>query len=543
MRFARLPADIRALLVELPDARMDETLLRACVELPERLAEALRIHFFVAIDEFQELGARLLGPKKLDLMPLLRSLWQRHKRVGYAISGSAQTMLRALVTSEHSPFFQHFAILPIGPFEREHAVRLLVEGAPVDRPISAELAGRAYDVLGGHPFYLQLFGEALTSGAPPYGEQALKSALQDLLFSRAGRLALYFENEYERLVGRSAYLAAVLDALADGPLRLGEIAARIETPAGATVRYIERLADTVVTRDRRYSLADPTFALWLRWRKPGGTVVPMRVVGDEAEAAAAEHLARTGFELVYQSRGSRGAFDLLAMRGGHRLGVQVKRTELPVRFGTAEWARMGVDGGSMCSRWLVMAVSKKGGVLALDPGKARATPRGRSLDETTVIPNLLLWLEESRSADAPLRTAALLGSPTELARASSRRASRANAAGKKGPAAKASSKKAPATKPSTRAPAAKPSKKAPATKPSTKAPATKPSTKALPLKPLHEGPRHQALHEGTGCKAVRQRCTGRKAVQQEGALHEGTGGELGRQEGVTAEGAAGSSAL
>ena len=41
----------------------------------------------------------------------------------------------------------------------------------------------------------------------------------------------------------------------------------------------------------------------------------MSVVGDVAEQAVARFLAALGFDLVYQSRASRGAFDILALRG------------------------------------------------------------------------------------------------------------------------------------------------------------------------------------------------------------------------------------
>jgi hypothetical protein len=41
-------------------------------------------------------------------------------------------------------------------------------------------------------------GEALSKEEPPYDDQTLKPVLQNLLFSRPGRLALYFENEYAR---------------------------------------------------------------------------------------------------------------------------------------------------------------------------------------------------------------------------------------------------------------------------------------------------------------------------------------------------------
>ncbi len=102
------------------------------------------------------------------------------------------------------------------------------------------------------------------------------------------------------------------------------------SPTGATARYLERLKDAVVRgADGRYRLAAPVFGRWLSWRQPGGTVVPMQVIGDEAEQRVAQHLARMGFDLVYQSRASRGASDLLATRGPRQLGVQVKRSPCP----------------------------------------------------------------------------------------------------------------------------------------------------------------------------------------------------------------------
>lgn len=125
------------------------------------------------------------------------------------------------------------------------------------------------------------------------------------MFVHTGRLALYFENEYRRAVGRSASHAAILTALAAEPRKLGELATAIKAATGATTSYLDRLGDVMIRGDdERWRLADPVFGLWLRWRSPGGAAVPMTVVGDEAERAAAEALARLGFELVYQSRAS-----------------------------------------------------------------------------------------------------------------------------------------------------------------------------------------------------------------------------------------------
>src|SRR5688572_1644971 len=69
--FARLPVELRAALLELPDRPMDRNFLRFCLELPERLAQALDLFLLVAIDEFQELAAIELERKRLDPFPLL----------------------------------------------------------------------------------------------------------------------------------------------------------------------------------------------------------------------------------------------------------------------------------------------------------------------------------------------------------------------------------------------------------------------------------------------------------------------------------------
>lgn len=91
----------------------------------------LRLWIVVALDEFQELAG--LSPKDFALFARLRSVWQRHRRVAYFISGSARSMLLALVTEEASPFFQHFSILELGPFNRDAAIELLRRPGPGSR--------------------------------------------------------------------------------------------------------------------------------------------------------------------------------------------------------------------------------------------------------------------------------------------------------------------------------------------------------------------------------------------------------------------------
>jgi len=396
--FAALPASLRADILDLADAAPDAARVAAWLQLPETLAAALQRRMIVVLDEFQELAALATHGRGFDPFPLMRSVWQTHTHVAYIVSGSARSRLLTLLTEQRSPFFQHFGILELSAFGRDEAVSLLQRQSPPECPIGAEIAGRAVDMMGGHPFYLQMLGEALTAHRRAPDMDDLKAAVQELVFSRLGRLGLYFENNFNQLVGRAASLAAALNALADGPSRLTDIAARIGAPSGAAVRYIERLGDSIRRRDDGlYELADPVFALWLRWRQPGGTVVPMSLVGDEAEKAVASALAAMGFDLVYQSRASRGSFDLLGLRGATQLGIQVKRSTLPIRFGRTLWSRMEADAARLGWAWVVASVDRDGVVAILDPIKAR---RGREvrLGEAAIIENLLTWLDRPVAA-------------------------------------------------------------------------------------------------------------------------------------------------
>lgn len=389
---AQIDRDLRRDLERLPEQQTSADAIRRWLAIPEDLCRALDRRLVVAIDGIQELAS--LESRGLSPFPLMRAVWQRHERCAYVISGSAPSVLRDLVTSRASPFFQHFRLFDLGPFAREDAIAFLVDAAPDDCPIPEPLASKIVDIVGGHPFYLQLVGEALVSEAPPYDTDTLKPVLQQLIFSRAGRLSLYFLNEYSRAVGHASTAAATLRAVAEqGPMRLTDVARKIGASTASTARYIERLGDVLVRGDDGlYAIADALFGTWIRWRSPGGTVVPMNVIGDEAEQAVARLLAELGFDLVYQSRASRGAFDLLALRGPDQLGIQVKRSPLPLRFGKTEWKRMDADAERWGWAWALASVDAEGAVAVLDPAKARHGREVR-IDATAEIDNLLRWLD------------------------------------------------------------------------------------------------------------------------------------------------------
>jgi Holliday junction resolvase len=56
------------------------------------------------------------------------------------------------------------------------------------------------------------------------------------------------------------------------------------------------------------------------------TVISPYTLGDFVEKAVADKLSKEGFSLVYQSKASRGTFDLLALLNSFMVGLQVKKT-------------------------------------------------------------------------------------------------------------------------------------------------------------------------------------------------------------------------
>jgi Holliday junction resolvase/AAA+ ATPase superfamily predicted ATPase len=331
-------------LLELRQNGASDALFASVIDLPETLAQETQTYFVAILDEFQELQDlnhfKAIRENLGDIFAFFRARWQHHQRVNYVVSGSRITLLKELLTQGRRPFFQHFKLLEIGPFQETDAQGLLRDlSQRAGRPIPPPLIGRLIDLVGTNPFYLQILGSELCA-QEILDEDAFKVVLQEALFNETGKLSLYFQDLAGRAVGRSASLEQTLIALAREPGRLTEVARRLGIGAGTLKSWIDRVADFITVEQGIYRIADPALRLWLSRKSDLGPVLPPLVLGDEAEKAVAQRLAALGFELVYQSRASRGAFDLLAILQAREVGVQVKKASLPFYLDREELQRM-----------------------------------------------------------------------------------------------------------------------------------------------------------------------------------------------------------
>jgi hypothetical protein len=128
-----------------------------------------------------------------------------------------------------------------------------------------ELAKVVQSLSDGRPAYAKLIAETAVTlrGGDPV------SALSALL-APEGRLAAACRFSYELRLHRArgyGALKAILDVLSEEePLTLTEIAQRLRRTPGSTKDYLSWLEDVdlIVSRQKRYSFADPLMRLWVR---------------------------------------------------------------------------------------------------------------------------------------------------------------------------------------------------------------------------------------------------------------------------------------
>lgn len=261
-------------------------------------------------------------------------------------------------------------------------------------PVPEALCRRVVDLIGTNPYYLQVLGEELVweAAGGSVTDATWKLTCQRVLFASSGRLHEYFEWMHGKAVGGSSVLESIVVALAEGPRSGSEIARSLgvaQNRLGSKLPLLE--ARDVIHRDNGVcALRDPCYALWLRSAraKPPRVLAPL-LLGDESEQNVAREMARQGLSLVYQSRASRRAFDLLALYHAHEIGVQVRRIKrFPGYVSERLLGRMRREAREL-GWYSLMAFDCDGQVSFHVPSSGRKTKRGRRFDGSSAVRHVL----------------------------------------------------------------------------------------------------------------------------------------------------------
>ena len=230
------------------------------------LADKSGMKFVIILDEFQDLTRlRRYGGLK-DIPDLFRGvLQQRSKNVSYVICGSHVHMMKELLADGRSSLFQHFHQVPIGEMSKQDSMMLFRKylkdrGMRPDRSVALE----AYDLVGGHPFYLMALAEQWEPGL------LLGDLLAKSLSSPVGIFRLYVDYVLSESMAHARggpVLHSVLSEIAksDAGLSYAEIGRRLNMPASSVVPYLNELvrADLVI-KDGTFTIRDRIVLMYLR---------------------------------------------------------------------------------------------------------------------------------------------------------------------------------------------------------------------------------------------------------------------------------------
>jgi hypothetical protein len=225
------------------------------------------------LDEFLELRTFESFP---GLRSVLRDLVGALGSSGNRFVLTSRYMARAHRLLRDAP--QQFEIVHVAPLTpAEIRATLPPTPAPRSAPGSLDdeddrarddLARLVHAISDGRPSYARLITEASASMAPRGGSDPV-SALSSVL-APGGSISTACRFSYELRLHRArgyGALKAILDVLSEEePLTLTEIAIRLRRTPGSTKDYLSWLEDVdlIVSRQKRYSFADPMLRLWVR---------------------------------------------------------------------------------------------------------------------------------------------------------------------------------------------------------------------------------------------------------------------------------------
>jgi len=137
------------------DEDVDEwELLREALNLPDQIGTKDNKRVVVVFDEFGDL-AKLNG---LELLKLMRSIFQLQEETSYLFTGSQETLMNELFLNKKQPFFrfgiiQNLNLLPLDEVKKYIREKFNQEGIA----INSEHIGFIVQKTRGHPYYIQLF--------------------------------------------------------------------------------------------------------------------------------------------------------------------------------------------------------------------------------------------------------------------------------------------------------------------------------------------------------------------------------------------------
>ena len=221
-------------------------------EYANKISEASGRKVVIIIDEFQHIVEYKKYSDLKNILDVIRAVLERRKNVSFIVSGSRIHYLRNILAEGGSPLFGHFIILEIKELAKNYAMELFLKSQPAAGKQDAE---RAFDLVGGHPFYLVMLGHAYKKG------ESLTDTYQELLTSTTGALYIYVNYIVTEDLGsdyKSTAYWKILVSLSAGEKTVSDIAKDASLKMTGLPKFLTRLIeyDLVQKTGGKYSITD-----------------------------------------------------------------------------------------------------------------------------------------------------------------------------------------------------------------------------------------------------------------------------------------------
>ena len=123
------------------------------INLPEIIAQKLKIKLIVCIDEFQNIH----NFENADSFEkLLRSQWQHHQNVSYCLYGSKRNLMSDIFNKKNRAFYRFGDIIMLPKIDTEHWIPFIIERfGSTGKSISNDYAEKIVVLMKNHPYYIQ----------------------------------------------------------------------------------------------------------------------------------------------------------------------------------------------------------------------------------------------------------------------------------------------------------------------------------------------------------------------------------------------------
>lgn len=217
----------------------------------------------VAIDEFQQIAKY---PEK-NIEALLRTHIQKMENSHFIFAGSERSMMQAMFLSSARPFYRSSDVMELNAIDRDIYVPFIVgHFESRNRKISAENAGKVYDLFKGHTFYIQkTFNESFAD--TPTGEECtldiIRTAIDSMIASNDTIFREILSNIPEKqkeLLYAIAKEGEATQTLSVSFIKRHKLASASSIQA-ATKKLLEK--DIITELNKTYSVTDKLFAMWM----------------------------------------------------------------------------------------------------------------------------------------------------------------------------------------------------------------------------------------------------------------------------------------